>query len=625
MPTILGPIVPNSSSYPGLDDAYLGGGRRSVASISARDAIPSARRKEGMEVYVEDTSTVYRLDADLTTWVDVTAVLVSEQDLTEGQRSIARQNMGAAAFFDAAGFPALASRGFIVPTGPYLAPAGGGTDFGINASIGHRQVAFVNIDDLAMVWNDTVIRKVKLFVPAELPSDCEVHVDIWRMTGTRFDLIGSTGDIRGLLTADDTVQEVVIPDPIFGVRMGDLTGGHLVYASSLTSWGAGFHAIAASVAKVQWAYSVPIRDGAPWLDPSVGVLTDMLIPIQVSGDSPVFNLAGDSRIDGYPPSSALTKGGRGWTKADPAYVLSQLTGLSARNEGRSGNAVNEMLARIESITASMAAYYVFCPWLYNGLYDGGTIEEKRTLYLESSQDFIEACLDNGGKVIVVLDPPFKDFMLPPSADTDNQNLYSDIWTGELKDIIRANYNPEQVLVVDPRPYMGQERPNTGSSNWRRDNLWDLKPAFAYGDSTAGPPVGGAPGSLDLVHWSAAGEEALVRAIVAEIRPQMRTTNVPTPQAPVWLANAGDADKVMDASPYAEVILPYDTTLTADRAVTLPPSDGTKDGQRVRVVRTGLGAFTLAVGAAKTIPSGTAATVEVTFRGGTWILTGYQPL
>lgn len=69
MPTVLGPIIPNSNSYPGLEDSYLGGGFRVVNSLAERDAIPASRRKAGMRVYVNDTDTVYRLGADLTSWV----------------------------------------------------------------------------------------------------------------------------------------------------------------------------------------------------------------------------------------------------------------------------------------------------------------------------------------------------------------------------------------------------------------------------------------------------------------------------------------------------------------------------------------------------------------------------
>jgi hypothetical protein len=67
-----------------------------------------------------------------------------------------------------------------------------------------------------------------------------------------------------------------------------------------------------------------------------------------------------------------------------------------------------------------------------------------------------------------------------------------------------------------------------------------------------------------------------------------------------------------------------TTLTANRTVTLSTT-GAANGDSFRVVRTGLGAFTLDVGGLKTIPSGTAAFVDVTYDGSAWRLTGYGVL
>jgi hypothetical protein len=67
-----------------------------------------------------------------------------------------------------------------------------------------------------------------------------------------------------------------------------------------------------------------------------------------------------------------------------------------------------------------------------------------------------------------------------------------------------------------------------------------------------------------------------------------------------------------------------TTLTANRTYTLSATNAV-NGAKFRVVRTGLGAFTLDVGGLKTIPSATAAFVDVTYDGTAWRLTGYGTL
>ncbi len=69
---------------------------------------------------------------------------------------------------------------------------------------------------------------------------------------------------------------------------------------------------------------------------------------------------------------------------------------------------------------------------------------------------------------------------------------------------------------------------------------------------------------------------------------------------------------------------FATTLTANRTVTLPTT-GLYPGLTFTVLRTGLGAFTLAVGSAKTIPASTAARVDVEYTGSAWVLTGYGTL
>src|SRR3954464_2747039 len=67
---ITGLIKPlNSGAFPVWEDINGFGGYRSVADITARDAIPTNFRKHGMEVYVKSLQVVYELAADLTTWV----------------------------------------------------------------------------------------------------------------------------------------------------------------------------------------------------------------------------------------------------------------------------------------------------------------------------------------------------------------------------------------------------------------------------------------------------------------------------------------------------------------------------------------------------------------------------
>lgn len=89
------------------------------------------------------------------------------------------------------------------------------------------------------------------------------------------------------------------------------------------------------------------------------------------------------------------------------------------------------------------------------------------------------------------------------------------------------------------------------------------------------------------------------------------------------ADRGDASVTLKAG-VDSVVQRWATTLTASRTVTLSTS-GAQAGDRFRIVRTGLGSFTLAVGSLKTIPSATAAFVDVEYDGTAWVLTGYGAL
>lgn len=92
----------------------------------------------------------------------------------------------------------------------------------------------------------------------------------------------------------------------------------------------------------------------------------------------------------------------------------------------------------------------------------------------------------------------------------------------------------------------------------------------------------------------------------------------------WVStNVGDANKTLIAVTHASTQR-WTTALTANRTVTLSTS-GALHGDKFRVVRTGLGAFTLNVGGLKTIPASTAAWVDVEYTGSAWILTGYGTL
>lgn len=111
--------------------------------------------------------------------------------------------------------------------------------------------------------------------------------------------------------------------------------------------------------------------------------------------------------------------------------------------------------------------------------------------------------------------------------------------------------------------------------------------------------------------------------VADHRAGLWGSHGPAQRQPRVSADRGDTSQTLTAGTDAPTQR-WATTLTADRAITLSTT-GAVNGDRFRVVRTGLGSFTLDVGGLKTIPSATAAWVDVEFDGSAWRLTGYGTL
>jgi hypothetical protein len=81
---VLAPVVPfdTTDAHASHEARYGRGGYRSVADIAERDAIPTLRREAGMLVWVVDIQKAWRMNDNLTTWTEVTAI--NEPQLIDG-------------------------------------------------------------------------------------------------------------------------------------------------------------------------------------------------------------------------------------------------------------------------------------------------------------------------------------------------------------------------------------------------------------------------------------------------------------------------------------------------------------------------------------------------------------
>ena len=115
----------------------------------------------------------------------------------------------------------------------------------------------------------------------------------------------------------------------------------------------------------------------------------------------------------------------------------------------------------------------------------------------------------------------------------------------------------------------------------------------------------------------------VVTVVADHRAGLYGAHGPNRRPPRVSSDRGDASQTLVVGTDAPTQR-WATTLTANRTVTLSTT-GAANGDHFRIVRTGLGVFTLDVGGLKTIPMTTAAFVDVEFDGSAWRLTGYGAL
>jgi hypothetical protein len=145
-------------------------------------------------------------------------------------------------------------------------------------------------------------------------------------------------------------------------------------------------------------------------------------------------------------------------------------------------------------------------------------------------------------------------------------------------------------------------------------------------------TGAVTASTGTTHWNDPGAFArLYQAVTAggvvtsvtDCRGGLWGAHGPAERPPRVSADRGDTSQTLTAGTDAPTQR-WATTLTANRTVTLSTT-GAVNGDRFRIVRSGLGAFTLDVGGLKTMPSATAAWADVEFDGSAWRLTGYGTL
>lgn len=551
--------------------------------------------------------------------VSTNVMLTSVQTLSSSQKIVHRQNTGNAGVEDVSGFPSVKPRPETVQIGCYIDPAAG-VGFGMAAPVGANvRVGFVNQGNDSRINTSGTVREVEFYVPSTLPTNCAVKIHIWRKTDVRWELIGSSDDIRSLLAATNGVERVTLPNPIRYAEIGDCIGGELDYTYG--TWGAGFHQVATPQTysdwtnrDYYWAYSPLMESGAQW---ELATHNDgNTIPIRCYGDPPVVILLGDSRCAGYPGTRSLLNPTQQYSKdADMAWRLERIIGRPVRNVGVEGNDTAEMWARFTNdVISAKARTLVILPGAYNNFYSA---TPTIATYTNEVRLMIDSALTNGVQYVAVCsDYPFWDSF---AAGTNSiygvgwtciQGQTSDAFSAGVKSIVKT-YPSDRVKWIDLRPDLGQTRADWGDPYWKAMNIWDLKDLFYASPS-------------DRLHLSPAGADQTMRTVSRELRNWLKDFPTTTQESrPNVLADAGDANTTVYFDGYPITVLPYATPLTGNKTVTL--LNGAAKGDTFKLIRSDVSSYTINVNSLKTIPTNQPAAVEAIWDGSTWKLSGYQTL
>ena len=494
------------------------GGYRVVDTTTDRDNIPASDRQEGMLVYVIADSTTYKLSDDLLTWIPEETVKTTPQSLTDSQQIVARQNLLVPSVDEVGGFPIIPPRTDSVATN-YAAPAAG-TPWGMSGAVSsHTVIAGINLGNDQRLCNSGTITDMEWFVPATLPVNCKVRFYIFRQHvgyTNRWGLVDFTADLRSLVTANDTVQKVTLPTPLYGCQIGDCIVPCLEYTSG--SWGAGFHTIATPKIYSEWttrdmyyAYSPPLNDGIPW---EGGALTaGVSIPVIPYMQAPLIAIIGDSRIAGFPFTRSLLNPTQQYDKlGDIAYRTEQRTASTVRNLGIEGNTTTMMEARFATdVLAAKPTIVIIYPGCYNDLYHSVSVGD----YTTNIAAMVTAALADGVKYVMVCsDMPFADPVYPyGSANICIQNVASDTRCSNARAWVTTQ-DPNQVWWCDLRPDLGEKRPSNYNApaaidpDWKDYNIWDLKQLFWNS-------------AADRLHMNEAGASQMSRTSVSVLRNWLR--------------------------------------------------------------------------------------------------------
>lgn len=343
----------------------------------------------------------------------------------------------------------------------------GAVDLGLTAA-GTRW--YISIENDFCIRQAGRAKSVKIPVGNADAGWTEFYLIIWRKSGSVYNRVAISQNLRSQITASDTVTTCTL-SPGIDVLEGDYVG------YSITTTGATGYQLYSAGPLLAPTYYTDVEPGASSYDwsaqssvlysPKIGVL--VRLPPQLAE-------IGDSIISGSPAhASYVTASSTVSVGSTIGFKVAALLGVPHQNWGIGGQTTATLAARIGNITTLLPRWAI----LEGGVNDLGAGDVTESQFLANWTTM----LDDMGDIVPVVIP-----ILPWTNGTTTQNQTRDTWNLALQDLV-AQYSGS--VWADCSEAVGQFRVGGDAGN-----LWDIQ----------------APYDSDGTHFTEAGHAAIAGVI-----------------------------------------------------------------------------------------------------------------
>lgn len=356
--------------------------------------------------------------------------------------------------------PSFTANSDIVQVAPYdIIPTGTG-NWGSTVSAARE---FITIGQRYRIRQAGTISRVRLYA-ANLTNVTAVYIKVWRYNGSTYDLVGTSNNILGSLSANSTAT-VDLSSAISGVHEGDYYGyriegsnpiGYALYAKAGVTGVTSYYVDTATPSSTNYAWA------------SQTAVSGSVVPIELYEQAPQMAFIGDSIIAGHPGNySFLETTATTNMPASIEYQTNALTGFTYQNLGIGSVTTTNIATRFSNdSTAPLASLTSIHPRI--AIIDGGVNDiagaGSESTYVSNMRNiFDHAQADPSISTVIA----FK--ILPWTNGTNVQMQTRDTWNSDLE-TLADNYS--KVFVVDTSSYIGQNR-----SGGDAGNMWDIIPAY----------------------------------------------------------------------------------------------------------------------------------------------------